>query len=188
MNRAFCLLGLVILAMRSAALCAADHYTNAMFVRALEHGGFVLIRLEQPQAGGAQHEVCVPEAGLIGAIHIQYHLDYDQAGRERARQIALASKSRTFSFTNSKAFDVVKPLYTSRQLADIRKQLAKFSNRQLVSQLQVIRSKIHDLYSRAGGDSYRDAVAHVLLERGILVNEDDRSGRLYAVEAANLLP
>jgi hypothetical protein len=172
----------------SSLFAATDQYTNTMFVRALKQGGFVLIRLNPPTGEGQPQEVCVPEAGLIGAIHVQYHLGYDGPGRERALQIALATKNRTFSFTNSKAFDVVKPLYTPSQLADIQRQLSKFTNSQLVSQLQATQSKVHGLYSDHAPESYRDAVAHVLLDRGILVNEDDRSGRLYSVEAAKLRP
>ena len=171
----------------SSVFAATDQYTNAMFVRALKQGGFVLIRLDRPQ-GGRPEEVCVPEEGLIGAIHIQYDLDYDRPGRERAEQIALARKDRTFSFSNPKAYDVVKPLYRPSELADVRRELAKFSGSQLVSQLQAIRSKVHDLYIHPASASSRDAVAHVLLERGILVDEDDRSGRLYSVDAAKLRP
>lgn len=188
MNRRFCLAGFTIWIMLCPASATVDHYTNAMFVRALKHGGYVLIRLDNSQANGQAEEVCVPDAGLIGAIHIQHDLDYDRAGRERALQIALASKKRTFSFTNPKAFDMVKSRYTRSQLASIRGELAKFSDSQLVSQLQAAQSRVHDLYSHPAGTSYRDAVAHVLLERGILVNEDDRSGRLYSVDAAKLAP
>ncbi|SRR5579884_1311813 len=187
MNR-YLLVGLATWTMLCSAIATSDHYTHEMFVRALKQGGYVLIRLDQPGTKGQSREVCVPETGLIAAIHIEHHLDYDAPGRERALQIALARKNRTFSFTNTKAFNIVKPLYTPSQLADIRRELAKFSESELVSQLQAIRSKVHDLYSHAAPEGSREAVAHVLLQRGILVDEDDRSGRLYSVDAAKLRP
>ncbi len=113
----------------------------------LNKGGFVLITLRNPK-DGSQRQVCALEAGLLGAIHIQQNIEYDESGRKRAEQIALRRWNQPFSFANPEAFNAVKAGYTASQLAE------------------------------AYRESYRDAVAHVLLENGILVGVDDRTPAL----------
>jgi hypothetical protein len=148
-----------------------------MFKRALEHEELVLIRLTSvPDC--FEYEICTSAAGLLGAIHLQYNLDFDDAGRNRALQIALANKQRLFTFRNKRAFDTIKPEYTCPQLAEVRRALGKSSRSELKRQLNVSGSRLHSLYMLPSRFVFRDAVAHALLERGIAVGLDDLTAKL----------
>src|SRR5437660_4626053 len=61
-------------------------YTKAMFVEGLSKGGFVLITLRDSN-DNSEHRICALEAALLGAIHIQNHIDYDESGRKRVEDI-----------------------------------------------------------------------------------------------------
>lgn len=157
-------------------------YTKAMFVAGLNKGGFVLITLINHE-DGSQRQVCALEAGLLGAIHLQQNIDYDERGRQRAEQIALRHWNQPFSFTNSEAFNAVKASYTASQLAEVRERLSKYDKSALSKQLDDPSSPVHEMYSHPYRESYRDAVAHVLLENGILVGVDDRTPALILLSA-----
>jgi hypothetical protein len=90
-----------------------------------------------------------------------------------------------FVFEKPNALARVTPRYTPQQLAEIRARLSRFNNRELKSQLHARRSreqtelqKICAAKDTPIGYSSRAAIAHVLLERGILVANDDRTGQL----------
>ena len=171
------------LSFESFASAAKMQYTHSMFIQALKHGGFVLIKVRYSETK-FDRDAATPMEGLLGAIHYQYNLDFGPAGSKKASEIALASKDRVFSFTRSEAFDVIKPHYSAQQLVEVRDELANYDRANLIAQLGALRSKVHDLYTDPGRNVYREAVAHALLERGVLVDEDDRSGRLFAVEGS----
>ncbi len=163
------------------SLAVAVPYTKAMFVEGLNKGGFVLITLRDPR-GGSQRSVATLEAGLLGAIHLQQHIDYDENGRQRVEEIALKQWNQPFTFTNSKAFNAVKPSYTASQLDEIRSQLSKYDRAALQKELDDPDGAIHRLYTHPYRESYRDAVAHVLLENGVLVGVDDRTPTLRPLD------
>jgi hypothetical protein len=182
-NRSLSLVPLFV----SAFLCAAcaigasDQYTKEMFVEGLHKGGFVLVTLRDPK-DGSERRISTLEASLLGAIHIQYHIDYDESGRKRGEQIALSQWDKPFMFTNPKAFSNVKASYTPLQLKDVRKRLSKYDKSALSKQLNDPYGQIHDIYTNPYRESYRDAVAQVLLESGILVGVDDRTPMLRPLE------
>jgi hypothetical protein len=169
------------IALSAAVLAATDTYTKAMFVQGLNKGGFVLITLRNPK-DGSQRQVCALEAGLLGAIHIEQNIDYDESGRKRAEQLALKHWNQPFSFANPEAFNTVKASYTASQLAEVRERLSKCEKSFLSKQLDDPYGAIHDLYTHPYRESYRDAVAHVLLENGILVGVDDRTPLLRPLD------
>jgi hypothetical protein len=172
------LVALTIWVSLSAAVAAGnDLYTKAMFAEGLKQGGFVLITLRDAR-DGSQRRVCTLEAFFLGAIHTQRRIDHDESGLNRAEQVALRHWDEPFLFANPKAFNNVKPTYTLAQLAEIRERLSKYDRSSLSKQLDDPYGAIHDIYTHPYRESYRDAVAHVLLENGILVGVDDRTPAL----------
>jgi hypothetical protein len=179
----------VVLVCCSTAIGDTRH-TDRMFQRALEEAEstsplYLLFTLND-SATRTQRVVCTPATGLLGAIHFEYHLDFDTAGITKALRIAASQPRHEFTFHSRKALHNVRPYYTEAILAQVRDHLAKRSNKQLVRDGMLYTEHPHyaldQIYTRRDRDSYnayRDATAHVLLERGILMGEDDRTGLLY---------
>jgi hypothetical protein len=108
---------------------------------------------------------------------------YDQ---RRIFDIAMSAPKRVFEFKNQKARENLTPSYTPEQLAQVRQLLQSKTIKQLRAEVGVEQSSVTSIYRRntrkgfSESDSYRDAVAHALLERGILVGELHDSGLLYS--------
>jgi hypothetical protein len=179
----------ILLVCCSTALGEA-RYTDRMFRRALEEAGstsplYLLFTLNDPLKH-TRRVVSAPATGLLGAIHFEYHLDFDIAGMTKAASIAASQPRHEFTFHSRKALHTVRPYYTKAILAEVRQRLARRSNEQLIQDGMLYNEhphytlgKIYDKRDRDSYNAYRDATAHVLLERGILVGEDDRTGSLY---------
>jgi hypothetical protein len=165
-------------------------YTDRMFRRALEEAGstsplYLLFTFNDP-VKHTRRIVSVPATGLLGAIHFEYQLDFDTAGRIKAASIAASQPRHEFTFHSRKALHTVRPYYSEAILAEVRQRLARRSNEQLIQDGMLYTEhphyKLGEIYDKRDTDSYnayRDATAHALLERGILVGEDDRTGSLY---------
>jgi hypothetical protein len=181
---------------------AASDYTQAMFRKGLYERGvlittaprFVLITLRDPSSG-AERAAAIPGPFLLGAIETEYHLkirkttSHDDIYKALAElqqkevQIALSQPNRVFMFRNRRARNSVEPRYTAVVLAEVRRALSGRSRKELVRAARANQSWLHRIYeSRRGAIesfAYRDAVAHALLERGILVGHGDYTGGLY---------
>jgi hypothetical protein len=100
---------------------------------------------------------------------------------------AYLRRHRTFAFRNRKAVRNVQPRYTPDQLDTVRLRLAKKSRAQLRGEIEQEASDVTKLYRRYNrdrrgfwhSDEWRDAVAHVLLERGVLVGEAHGTALIY---------
>jgi hypothetical protein len=181
---------------------SANKYTQAMFRRAMAKDNiavsgelssaplYVLIRLVDARTGRSQ-AVCTLSTALQGAIAYENHLDVVKDGR-KIYGIAISAPGRTFRFTNYVAREKVTPPYTEQQLTEIRRSIQGKSHEQLRKEANVDllrppnqQSAITKLYRREIGKrfwssvSYRVAVAHVLLERGLPVGEAEDSQVLY---------
>ena len=150
---------------------------------------YVLITLKDPKTG-EQRELCVGNEWLHSAIAIEHRLDVFDDQR-KIFDIAMAARDRVFTFTKRKARESLGPAYTPEQLEYVRRLLAGKSHRWLLQQAQVGMFKrpnqqgfVTRIYRREIGkklwSSYplRVAVAHALLERGILVGEAHYGGML----------
>jgi hypothetical protein len=168
--------------------CAAEgHYTRSMFERAIKETAsprYILCQVRDPQTNAVQ-TVCVPGPALVDAIQIEHDWNYTILGRTKAKGLAMRHWSEAFAFQNLNARARVGTRYTSRKLAEIRGKLSRFSNRELKSQLRRRRSggptELQKIWAAEETPiSYvsRAAVAHVLLERGILVANDEETGQL----------
>jgi hypothetical protein len=101
-------------------------------------------------------------------------------------QIALSQPNRVFVFRNRRARNNVEPRYTPAILAEVQRTLAGRSRKAILAAARSNESWLHRIYESKKDAmesfAYRDAVAHALLERGILVGHGDYTGGLYVAE------
>jgi hypothetical protein len=175
---------LVFLLISCATASAESKYTNQMFRRAVVEDStspfYLLFTLHDPKTG-ADRVVCTVGSGLVGAIHFEHHLDFDEASQKAARRIALTTPGHRFTFTSRKALRNVRPYYSERVLAEVRLLVARLSPAQM-KRLNPL-SDIYDKKDQDTYNAYRDATAHAMLERGILVYMDDRAGGVYIAQS-----
>jgi hypothetical protein len=150
---------------------------------------YVLITVRDPKNGG-ERELCVLNQQLEGAIVDEYHLDLVDDQR-KIFDVAMAAPHRVFTFTRRKARESVAPAYTPKELAYVRHLLQGRSRDWLLREARVDlmtepneQGFVTRIYRRDIGkkfwesDALRVAVAHVLLEHGILVGEAHYGGML----------
>ncbi|HEV3244680.1 MAG TPA: hypothetical protein VGZ31_09745 [Chthoniobacterales bacterium] len=172
--------------MSVATALAGSSYSEDMYRKAIRDNEttspFYLLFTFHDVKTGKDRIVCTLSTGLLGAIHFEQHLDFDDASHKKAVAIALCQPHR-FGFGNRKALYTVEPRYSEEMLTDFRARLAKMSRSELVAALE--RHELDQLCRigpTSGWDTQQEALAHALLERGILVRQDDRSGGLFVVE------
>jgi hypothetical protein len=131
--------------------------------------------------GSSRRAVCIPAPFLLGAIDREHHLG-DQA---KALEIALSKADFVFQFKNPAASENVQPRYTEAILAEVRARLKGLSRSELLAGFHGGSGSLDALYSRHRAGEYtawRDAIAHVLLERGLLPGHGDPVGVLTVQE------
>lgn len=168
------------------AQASASQYTHAMLMRALKEEStsplFVLITVHDLRTQGSQL-VCIQAPFLLRALEIEHGLLNEQNRDNIALKTSMAQRDNTFSFSNKDALENVRPRYTAKQLQEVRRQFPRVSARVLKEQLREHDSPLQQIYIRKVGQarlSYRDALAHILLESGIVVGVDDRTGMLFS--------
>jgi hypothetical protein len=135
---------------------------------------YVLITLVDARSGQAR-PACVNANFLLGAIGREYELGNDAAGRARAVEIALQAKEHVFRFQRQAALDNVAVGYSDAELKAARDFLAPLS-------LDELKDKFSSLYANRRLDSRgyaKDAIACVLIERGLSPHVADISGQVY---------
>jgi hypothetical protein len=187
-------------------------YTEAMFRRAMARDNiavsgnlsssplYVLITVRDAKTNG-EREVCILGTALTEGIREERHLPRLGDGKDpfegarMAYKIAISAPSRVFQFKSQRARKLVAPAYTIQQLSEVRRLIEGKSLGQLRKEAKVdlfkppdqqsSLTKIYRHETRNGflsSDSYRVAVAHVLLEHGILVGEAHDTATLYVEE------
>jgi hypothetical protein len=167
----------LIICLLTQQVIAQGRYTNDMYRLALENEStapsYVLIQL-QDGATSPPRTVCIQAPFLLGAIHFEHKIPFDESGQTKSLSLALSRPGRVFTFSTLKALANVKSHYTDNQLNKTRAQLSSMTDAQL-------RTAVKEQSEDFAGES-RDVVAHVLLERGIQIGVADISGRLYLVK------
>jgi hypothetical protein len=125
--------------------------------------------------------ICTTVNFLLGAIHLEYGIEYDREGQVRAQQIALANKSHVFHFTTQETLANIPLHYSQNDLAFVRTELQTFSVSQLREGFSAF-GKLHSIYHVSPmerSNAYRDATACVLIERGLSPVMGCRSSQLW---------
>ena len=171
-----------------AASARGGSYRYELFARALENlstsPDYVLITVVDPKTH-AERTVCTTANLFLGAIHREHGLGYAEADIRRAMAIALHQRDRRFLFTRKAALDNLADYATPQALADVRKVLATKTDSQLLHEntaqsLTEVPDDMPRKQAIARHNAYRDAVARVLLERGIGCTMGDWADTLSA--------
>jgi hypothetical protein len=173
----------LITATSVATAIAGSNYSEGMYRKAIRDNEstsslYLLFTLHDAKTG-EDRVVCTLSTGLLGAIHFERNLDFDTASQEKAVAMALSQPHR-FSFSNKKAIYTVEPRYSEAMLADFRRRLSKMSRSQIVAALEGYElDKLYRTGPTSRWDNQHAALAHALLERGILVGQADRTATLF---------
>jgi hypothetical protein len=172
------LLAAVLIGLSSAG-AAEDHRAAALFVHALRNNSsapeYVLFTLRSP--GRPDQLVCTEAPFLLGALRTELGPGRDPVAFAEAR-----SETRLFELKQPKAISNVEAQYGAEVLAVVQGKLARLSREELTAQLRSPDSPLHKLYNGKHGQewqSYKNAVAHVLLSQGVPVGRGDPVGGLY---------
>jgi hypothetical protein len=122
---------------------------------------------------------------LLGAIHLEYNIPYSKSGSRRVQKIALSNVNRIFHFRRDTAIKNIYPNCGNSILFEVKKRLSAYSNGDLLKQIKddTYHTELHLIYMTQRKElyyCYRNAVAQVLLERGILVGRGCFNGSLYS--------
>ena len=170
-------------AITTATAIAGSSYSESMYRRAILDGDstsplYLLFTFHDVKTG-KDRVVCTLGSDLVRAMHFERHLDFDDASHKRAKAIAL-SRPHRFSFSNRKALYAIEPRYSETKLAEYRNRFAKLSRAQLVAAVdQQELKRLCKERSASEWHACQAALAHVLLERGILVGSADITGSLF---------
>lgn len=165
---------------------ALAQQSSANFAKAIANGStspsYVLITVINDNTRSRQ-TVCTAAPFLLGAIHFQYNLPYTDVGIQKGKRVALASKDRVYHFSDLKALKNLRVRYTQQELTVVRSQLHDFSTEEIVAGFSDSSDGLHELYRKQKSflqlATYRDALSHILLERGLQPRMADMTGGLY---------
>jgi hypothetical protein len=180
----------------STNVLAQGSYTQKMYRSALGGPGdviavssylYVLITLHDPRTS-SRRVAAISVPSLLDAVAAEHRLKGKFPWAE-ALQIAVNQPGRVFSFSDPKARRLAQPAYTPEIFESMRKALFPYPRSVLFRALKTRNRRPIDvdaLYdgSKRGNQmgAYEDAVAHIYLEKGILVGHLDYSGGLFVAE------
>ena len=168
-------LALVVILAHPILAQASDVFAKAI-ANSSTSPSYVLITVINDKTGSRQ-TLCTVAPFLLGAIGDQYHIPFTDGGMRKIKAIALASKDRTYHFSQERALNNLRPNYTPQVLAQVRSRLKSVSTPDLIKGLQG--SMRNHVYTRSKfWWCNRDALAYVLLERGLQPVQDDITGSL----------
>jgi len=147
---------------------------------------YVLITVVDGRSG-EETQIATSANFLRGAIGREYDIPSSVEGVALELQVALSARDRRFTFHKRAALDNIKPYYTPAILAEVRHRVSSLTDADIRAGLPGsatdYEQTLHSIYIHREPwkefAAYRDALAHVLLERHILCGRADRSGQLY---------
>lgn len=174
-------LGLSALSLAVTPCATAQAPVSDGFAKAVANDStspsYVLVAIVNDKSKTRQ-VVCTKGTYLIEALRLQYHFPITDVGWRKAVGMALANKARTFHFSNVQALAFVRPRYSPQILAEVQAKLKRVSTPELVR--GIVNGSLRQVYEKSKDfDAYREALAYVLLERGLQPFMGDRNGALY---------
>ena len=169
---------LVALAHAPSVACDREHFDSAITRRSASPA-YVLVTLESDLQ--IRSRVCIPAPLLLAALRVELKLGDDEAGALKAEKAALANASLVFRLAKGKAFKIASARYTSSILQELRSRFEGVRTEELRRGLASPDGPLHSIYADGTVDrtAYRDALAHVLLERCVAAGLDERTGGLW---------
>lgn len=117
---------------------------------------------------------CITANLLMGALHKQNRLGYDAEGRLKATELALSNTAHRFTFSSDDALRNILIAFSPEDLEEVRARFAPLSTGELREGFGT--KPWGALHSAFADRRYRDAVACVLIERGLSPYMGDLSG------------
>jgi len=106
----------------------------------------------------------------MGALHREYHLNYDESGLKKAKALALENKKRYFEFQNDSA--ILNIGVNDYSIEDLRKLEKKINFDSLAASIRKIKK-----WNKYIGDDIKITMwAHALFDRGILTGQNNCFG------------
>lgn len=167
---------LALPAMAATPLQSTSSYEAAIrgsFESATSAPAYVMLTIADANTGLERHS-CITASALVGAIHFEYGLAFDVRGRKQALALALSNADHRFVFTKQAALRNVHIESSAQDLDDMRAWLAPVSYQDLMAGARPWASR-NTPYSR---HRYRNAIACVLIERGLSPYQADLSGQV----------
>jgi hypothetical protein len=167
---------------------AAEASVHELFTRAIQNDStapnYVLITVVNDKTKEAGL-VCTEAPFLLAAIHRERQITYDHPGVRKVKDLALAQTNRTFQFSREDALKNITHYYNEAMLIEMRSALKRFSNEEIRKGFRGDGQGLDKLYMQKPSQqysAYRDAIAHVLLERGLLPRRGCVAGYLTVDE------
>ncbi len=186
MNRIRISIGILILMSVYANAAEPDAYE--LYVRAIENNStapnYVLITVVNDWTKETRL-ICTVAPFLLGAIHRELQISYEDAGIRKVLEFALSQKDRIFHFSREDALKNIQSPYNEKNLAEMRVALKDLSDEEIRKGFKGDGKGLDKLYIDLPDklySAYRDAIAHVLLERGLLPRRGCRAGNLTVDE------
>ena len=117
---------------------------------------------------------------LLAAIHREYDIPFNESGSSNAQQVALSNTQHTFRFTKPSALASVPTTFSDSDLAFVREKLNGLSEAELRDGFSAS-GKLHSIYMPRPIKqtmAYEDAIACVLIERGLSPWMADITGQI----------
>ena len=142
--------------------------------------GFVLVTVVDARTESAQ-TICTDANFLVGAIHLEYVLGYDEAGQMKAFEIALSNQTHEFHFSKQETLNNIPIRYSASDLAAARAVFASLSTTELKAEFSSLFERTLLISRRIP----REAIACALIERGLSPQMADRTGQVFVEPLRN---
>lgn len=168
---------LILFAAMTSASASEPIQSSASYEAAVRNAstspGYVMVTIVDANSG-REWTTCTTGNFFVGALHRQYGLAYDAEGISQAMALAMANTAHRFTFSVEAALQNVSPSYTPEELAVVRARFASLSEQELRDGFGTKPwGKLHDAFRDR---RYRNAVACVLIGRGLSPFMGDRTG------------
>jgi len=145
-----------------------------------------LVVISVTNKNGSTATFCVDSRSLLGAIHTEFDLKYDNSGEKKAIQIAMHMYNNGFIFNNNLALSNIKPTYSLSDLDWAIGAISKYTNQEILSKFDK-----HDIYDfetkilqnkpKSNG-RLQFAIAHAVYIRGLNVGRGCATSNLWVSE------
>jgi hypothetical protein len=171
------------------AFLGCEHQTNnsidglpmsrELFIKAINNSSTSpnLILVNFIDSAGHKEKICTQAGFLLGAIHIEYEIPYDELNTKRVEKIALNNSDLTFTFKKKESQNNIRKRYTLEILNEVKEDFKDISTENILNG-----NHSFEKYLEAKGKNYyqyRDAVGYLLLERDILPGIGCIAGNLF---------
>jgi hypothetical protein len=164
------LLLILIIAVSTSWTTVLDEILYSNYKKAVKNEStfqyFLVIRVTDLSTGQTR-DICTKGNFLLGAIHREYKMGYDDNSIRKVERIALSSRTRTFKFKNTEA---IQNLGLDRYSMDDLKEFEKKSN------IDKLVMEINGAWTKRLDDKELLLYAHSLFNRGILTGENNCYG------------